>query len=142
MQPRKPLDVLLGFINWKSWLKKISKFGVLGAALTLSGCVSFVTIQSQGGVPKTSIWPFGVRVDIGTSHAITVNGNLAGIGTGCLTTVAGFAEFSCTIIDPKTCGVAIIHDPTPKQEAEWDAIARETKARCLPSKTLPKRSSK
>jgi len=108
----------------------VVKLLVLLCAVCLSGC-AVVEVQSQGAPPQLSVWPFGVQVRARGADALTVSGRTIGLGGGCQTAALG----SCTYINPKTCGVAAIYNPSLKQLSLWGKIANETQARCLHKET-------
>lgn len=103
---------------------------LLLGSLSMAGC-TIVEIDSARAEPRLSIWPLGVSVKAADNAPLTISGRSFGLGGGCQTAALGYADFSCTYIDPLTCGVAIIQNPSPETESTWAKIARKTEAHCL-----------
>ena len=99
-------------------------------AALLSGC-AIVEVRTADKPPELSLWPLGVKVDRGAGDAVTVNQLSAGVAFDCLGVTLGVAKSSCSVIDPTSCGVAIVR---PDAFTDMDFLARvsdQTRATCL-----------
>ena len=107
---------------------------LVGLSLALAAC-TVVQVQSTAQVPRLSFWPLGVRIDAARGSALNVSGSSIGLGGGCYSAALGFARFQCTFIPPRTCGVAVIVNPSKGLITQWIEIAKQLqqapRVRCL-----------
>ena len=99
--------------------------------LCLSGCVTVAEVQSAGAPPRMEWGIGGLTVERGQADAVTVSGRTIGLGGGCYSAALGYSDFSCTLIDPRGCPVAIIENV--KDKTIWAKIADATKRANCPS---------
>ena len=107
---------------------------LLPLLLPLAAC-TVVQVQSTARAPRLSFWPLGVRIDAARGSTLSVSGSSIGLGGGCYSAALGFARFQCTFIPPRTCGVAVIVNPSKGLIAQWIEIAKQLqqapRVRCL-----------
>lgn len=96
----------------------------------LQGC-AIVVVQTAAQKPRLSAWPFGVRVERGGDDAISVDSTTLGLITGCGMLGIGFQRCDQIRIDARTCGVAIIEKPDPRDRKLLSRVADQARASCL-----------
>lgn len=109
---------------------------LLALSWLLSGCVSLVEVQADGGKPEVHWWPGGVQVERGSAGAIAVTQQSAGAAfsqcAGSMLAGAGYTKSSCIVIDPQTCTAAVIFADEKTDTAFLDRIAKQARIQCLP----------
>lgn len=109
---------------------------LLALSWLLSGCVSIVEVQSDGGKPDVSWWPGGVHVARGSADAVAVTQHAVGASfsqcAGSVIAAAGYTKSSCIVIDPRTCTAAVIFADGNTDTALLDHIAKQARVQCLP----------
>lgn len=112
-----------------------SKWGfLLAAALMLGGCVSIVSVRSEGGPARLSVWAGGVRIERGRGDAVSVSQRTLGLAAVCGLVGLGFTQARCAVIDPASCGVAILETDRPASPAPsalLTDISGASRAHCL-----------
>jgi hypothetical protein len=100
-------------------------------AFFLSGCISLVEVHSDHAPPKLSFWPGGVRIARADDDAMAVSMTAVGLAKGCTAAALGVAQVQCTIIDPRSCGVAVIYRDDATDLDLLGRISNQTRAHCL-----------
>ncbi len=109
----------------------------LTALLALGGCASFVEVRAADAPPKHSLWPLGVKIERGANDAIAVRQWSIGLWTTCYAAGVGFSASYCAVIDPFTCGVAIIEEGHSRPDNGWLAkVSDSVRASCLHEKKV------
>jgi hypothetical protein len=106
------------------------------AAVGLSGCVSIVSVRSDGGQAHVGVYPFGVRVSRGDAAALSVSARTVGAWSGCAGAGVGVAQVDCDVIDVRACSAALVHARTPDPTL-IGRLAGETRAVCPNPKSEP-----
>lgn len=79
-----------------------------GVSLLLGGC-AVVVVHSDGGPPRLSAWPLGVRIERGSSEAFGVEQTGLGFWTSCWGAGVGVVKSWCVVIPPGRCSAAILY---------------------------------
>ena len=115
---------------------RLARPGLTVLALALlaqlpSGCISIVEVRTADKPPALSLWPFGVKVDRGENDAVAVDQASFGLGLGCMGAWLGFGRESCSVIDPNSCGVAVVRPDKNTDENILADVSAATVAECL-----------
>lgn len=105
----------------------------IALAASLGGC-AIVTVHAQGGRPHIGFYPFGVRIERGSADALTVAYTNVGLMDGCGFVGLGATHINCTVIDPQTCGVAVIEKPAKRAKGPLAKVSDQVRAWCLRGK--------
>ncbi len=101
------------------------------AALALSGC-AVVIVKADGGNPRLSAWPLGVRVDRGSSRAMGVKQLALGLSESCFSAAVGVTSSFCVVIDGRTCTAAIVDGHADPAAKGWlNNIVSQAEAHCV-----------
>ncbi len=102
----------------------------LSLAMALSGCLSVMEVRADGGKPRLSVWPSGVRIERGSADAVSVRGVVLGAYAGCRTASLGATVASCTVIDPTGCPVAVTSSASPAERKQLGELADQLAGQC------------
>lgn len=111
-------------------------FVIAALAFALSGCVSIVEVQSDGGKPEIHFGLGSAKIGRGDAKAFAVKektfgSSIVDCGAG-FTAFLGYSKVSCIVIDPKTCTAAIIYDNPNTNTDLVGKIADVTRVQCYP----------
>jgi hypothetical protein len=108
----------------------------LAASAPLSAC-TVALVQADGGQPRLSAWPLGLKVERGSADAVAVRHLTLGASYVCGVAGAGVEAGACIVVDPSSCGVAILDAHKPLPAAIRDQLAKvsdESRNICLRQK--------
>lgn len=102
------------------------------------GC-AIVEVRTADAPPKIGVYPFGVKIERGDADAVTVDatsiGAIADVNCGIFG--LGLVKSSCAVMDPRSCGIAIVHPDKNTDRDLLERVSGSSQAECLHRKEKP-----